>query len=136
MRIVSTFVPCAIQGLLEGRRAQLTVFDTFVDAKRLVVGITVGDVGHGQSLEDVELSAVGQKMVKVLADHVYRNFPDAPFLVVGIGARLSAPKRVRQALKKAPENAGMLLVCANAKVYDAAFAALNVDFETAYPNPH
>lgn len=127
MRIVSTFLPP--EELAGGQQAVLTAFDTLVDEKNLVVGLTVGRV-DGPALDDVKCSAIGLEIIGRCARHHQLNYPQGMVVVAGVAQVASAPQRVRKVLAQAPEGAFVFLVCASDKVYDAAFPALGVDLQT------
>ncbi len=127
MRIVSTYLPP--EKLPSGQQAVLAAFDTLVDDKNLVVGITVGVVG-GPTLDDVKCSAIGIEIIDRCARHHQLNYPDGCVVVAGVAQVASAPQRVRKVLAQAPKGAFVLLVCASDKVYDAGFSALGVDLQT------
>ena len=129
MRIISTFIaPEHSQEL--GQHTLVTVFDTLVQEKSVVVGITVGVV-QGNQFDAVRVSPVGQAVVQRLAAHWQRNYPDGPVVIAGVAKVAGAKERVRQVLAKAPEHAAVLLVCVDNKVYDAAFTGLGVDYGSA-----
>lgn len=131
MPIISTFLPAEAEPAFEGRPAIVMAFDTLVDQKSLVVGITQG-VMEGPNLEGVRVSPTGQAIIDRCGRHMARNYPQAPVIVAGVAQVAGAKERVRQVLAKAPPQAFVLLVCANGKVYDAAFPALGVDFQSAH----
>ena len=133
MRIISTFLQ-PVAGIIDGRKSMLMVFDTLVGEKQMTIGITVGKA-VSQRLEDVQCSPVGHEIIDLMADHMERNTPDGIFIVAGVARRLTAPERIRQVLKRAPDRSGVLLLCADDKVYDAAFPALNIDFQSAHQDP-
>lgn len=129
MRIISTFLaPEHSQEL--GQHTILMVFDTLVQEKSVVVGITVGVV-QGNDLAGVLVSPTGQMVVERLERHRERNYPQGAVVIAGVAKVAGAKERVRQVLAKAPEHAAVLLVCVDDKVYDAAFAGLGVDYGSA-----
>ena len=128
MRIISTPLPAATEELLEGRPTVLMAFDTLANDKSLVVGITVGRL-HGPALDDVALSEPGRLIVQRCGRHMQLNNLQGGVLVAGVAQVASAKQRVRQVLAQAAANSFVLLVCANGKVYDAAFPALGVDLQ-------
>jgi hypothetical protein len=138
MNIVSTFLPPvdsdpAIDNLdarFSGRKSLLMAFDTLVDEKSLVTGITVGKV-YGEKLDDVAVSSIGQAIINRIGAHLRLNYPDGAVMVVGIEKISRAAQRVRQALQAAPDGAAVLFVCADSRVYDEAFPELHVDFQSA-----
>lgn len=130
MRIVSTFLPPEVTGLAGDRPTVVMAFDTLVDEKSHVVGITVGRM-DGPNLADVRVSAVGQAIINRCASHIAQNYPQATVVVAGVASVTSAKQRVRNVLAKAPPESFVLLVCADDKVYDAAFPALGVDMQSA-----
>lgn len=134
MRIISTPLPAAAEELLEGRQTILMALDTLVDDKSLVVGITVGRL-DGPALEDVALSEPGRLIVQRCRRHMQLNYPQAPVVVAGVAQVAGAKERVRQTLAKAPPQAFVLLVCADGKVYDAAFPALGIDLQALNVKP-
>lgn len=134
MRIISTHLPAAPEELLEGRQTILMAFDTFVDEKSLVVGITVGHMS-GPALSDVTLSEPGRLIVERCSRHMQRNYPQGTVVVAGVAQVGGAKERVRQVLAKAPPQAFVLLICASGQVYDAAFPALSVDLQAMNVKP-
>lgn len=134
MRIISTLLPPAKTGLIEGRLSVVMAFDTLVDEKSHVVGITVGAM-DGPHLADVRVSPVGRAIIERCAGHVAQNYPQGAVVIAGVARVPGAKERVRQVLAKAPPNSFVLLVCADDKVYDAAFPALCVDFQAANVKP-
>ncbi|OOH92301.1 hypothetical protein BMF29_08420 [Comamonas kerstersii] len=115
--------------------AVLMVFDTLVDQKRVVVGITVGQV-QGPDLGSVRVSPIGQRVIDALGQHMAANYPQGAVIIAGVAQVPGAKERVRKVLAQAPEGSGVLLVCADHKVYDAAFPALGVDYQSANMNLH
>ena len=131
MRIVSTFLLAEESAIAPGQPSVVMAFDTLVDERSYVVGVTVGTV-QGPDLADVMVSAVGQAIIERCSTHHLRNYPQGAVMVAGVASIASAKQRVRQVLSKAPPNAFVLLVCANDKIYDAAFTALGVDLQSAH----
>lgn len=134
MRIISTFLPAETSSLVEGRPSIVMAFDTLVNQKSHVVGITVGRL-QGPNLADVEVSPVGQHIIERCSRHMAQNYPQGTVVIAGVASVSSAKERVRQVLAKAPPQSFVLLVCANDKVYDAAFPALCVDLKSANMKP-
>lgn len=134
MRIVSTFLPPAATGLIKGRLSVVMAFDTLVGEKSHVVGITVGVV-DGPDIAEVRVSQIGRAIIERCAGHFAQNYPDGAVVVAGVARIGGAKERVRQVLAKAPPDSFVLLVCADDKVYDAAFPALGVDFQSANVKP-
>lgn len=134
MRIISTPLPPAPEELLQGRPTVLMAFDTLADDKSLVVGITVGRLG-GPHLEDVALSEPGRLIVERCGRHMQLNHPQGAVVVAGVAQVASAKQRVRHVLTQAPPGSFVLLVCADGKVYDAAFPALCVDLQALNQKP-
>lgn len=130
MRIVSTFFAPEEAALTGNRPTVMMAFDTLVDQKRLVVGITVG-LAQGKNLSDVVASEAGQLIIERCGRHMQRNYPQGAALVAGVASVSGAKERVRKVLANAPEYSFVLLLCANGKVYDAAFPALGVDYQSA-----
>lgn len=130
MRIVSTFFPPEESTITGDRPSVMMAFDTLVNEKSHVVGITVGRV-DGPDLADVRVSPLGQSIINRCAGHIAQNYPQATVVVAGVASVTSAKQRVRDVLAKAPPQSFVLLVCANDKVYDAAFPALGVDLQSA-----
>jgi hypothetical protein len=127
-RIISTFLPPApAEGVADA--AILMVFDTLVNEKNLVVGFTVG-VMDGPDLEGVRVSEIGRRVIERMGEHHQANYPGGPVAVFGVASRYGAPERVRKVLAQAPPDSAVLLVCADDKVYDAAFPALGVDYQS------
>ena len=134
MRVASSYVAPVFDEEM-GRKLLLMVFDTLIDDRKIVVGITVGQVGA--TLEDTKVSPIGQKIIDQLAAHHKLNYPETVSVIVaGVQNVGNAVKRVRNVLRQTPDGAALLIVCANDKVYDAAFPALCVDFNSANMNPH
>lgn len=133
MRIISTFLTPEHSEEL-GANALLMVFDTLVDDKSLVVGITEGVV-QGHDLASVRVGKVGQMVIDRLGRHRQINYPQGAVVVAGVAQVAGAKERVRQVLAKAPPGATVLLACANGKVYDAAFDGLGLDLQSANMNP-
>ncbi|MCK4121258.1 hypothetical protein HFK83_02555 [Ralstonia pseudosolanacearum] len=132
MRIVSTFLPAAHDDEF-GRRTQLFVFDTLVDEKSLVLGVTVGAI-QGPTLGDVRCSPIGQKIVGRLSAHHVLNYPDGVVILAGVQSVGTAKQRVRKVLADAPHQAAVLFLCADSKVYDAVTPHLGIDYQSADPN--
>lgn len=132
MRVISTpLAATAEEGLFEGNRILLMAFDTLVDSKNLITGITVGKL-DGPTLEDVRVSDIGKRIIARMSAHAKLNAIDTSLVVVaGVQNIGGAIKRVSDVLRKAPEGATVLFVCADDKVYDAAFPALRADFQAA-----
>ena len=134
MRIFSTLLPAAPEELMEGRQTVLMALDTLVGDKSLVVGITVGRL-NGPTLEDVALSEPGRLIVDRCGRHMQLNYPQGAAVIAGVAQAAGAKQRVCQVLAKAPPQAFVLLVCADSKVYDAAFPALCVDLQSVHMQP-
>ena len=130
MHILSTFLPAALEEAVGNSPAVLMAFDTLVDQKAVVVGLTEGVV-QGPDVADARISAVGQMVLKRCAAHHQMNYPKGAVVLAGVASVGGAKERVRKVLAQAPEHAFVLLVCANGKVYDAAFEALGVDLQSA-----
>lgn len=146
MNIVSTFVQPApdtlghikqILGFDAASRQtfQLFVFDTLVDDKSLVTGLTVGEV-RGNAIDGVKVTRIGQAIIQFMLEHHDLNYPGKPIVVAGVQHVAGAVERVRQILKEAPQGAAVLIVCADDEVYDAAAPSLGVDYNSAKPNTH
>lgn len=135
MRIISTFLPSAIEALTGDSPAIVMAFDTLVNEKSVVVGIAEGVV-QGPNVADVRVSPVGQLVLQRCTEHHRRNHPQGAVVLAGVASVSGAKERVRKVLAKAPEHALVLLVCANGKVYDAAFDALGVDMQSAHQQRH
>lgn len=134
MRIISTFLPPQPNALAGGSPTVVMAFDTLVDHKSHVVGITVGHM-DGPDLASVHVSPVGQAVIDRCAGHVAQNYPQATVVVAGVASVSGAVQRVRHVLAKAPPGSFVLLLCANDKVYDAAYPALGVDLQSANMKP-
>ena len=135
MKIISTFLPPEISPLTGNGPSIVMAFDTLVGQKSHVVGITVGRV-NGPDIADVVVSDLGQTIIDRCARHLARNYPQGAVVVAGVASVTGAKERVRQVLTKAPPESFVLLLCANDKVYDAAFPALGVDLQSANLNTH
>ena len=135
LKIISTFLPAAPEEAFGNSSTILMAFDTLVDEKAVVVGLTEGIV-QGPDVADTLLSPAGQLVLKRCAAHRALNQPEGAVVLAGVASVGGAKERVRQVLAKAPEHAFVLLVCANGKVYDAAFEALGVDLQSANQQRH
>ena len=133
MRIISTFLSPEAGDLMEGKQHVTMLFDALVNDKSLIVGITIGRVER-PDLSGVVVSPIGQSIIDRMLRHRKLNYPDGLLMIAGVAQVPGAKERVRQILSKAPDKASVLLVCANDKVYDAAFPALNVDFQSTNMN--
>ena len=133
MKIISTFLPPEQSSITGDRPSIMMAFDTLVDQKSHIVGITVGRV-DGPNLDAVMVSEVGQAIIDRCSRHLARNYPQGAVVVAGVASIPGAKERVAKVLAKAPPNSFVLLVCANDKVYDAAFPALCVDLQSANIN--
>ena len=131
MRILSTFLPAAQQEALADRPTILMAFDTLVNQKSLVVGLTEGVV-TGPDLAHAQISSTGQLVLQRCTAHHRLNYPQGAVVLAGVASVSGAKERVRKVLAKAPEQAFVLLVCASGKVYDAAFDALGIDLQSAH----
>lgn len=130
MRIISTFLPAVFDAEF-GKKTILMAFDTLIDDKSVVIGITVGRL-DGPTLDDVMVGAIGQKIITRLAGHHKLNYPQtSPVVIAGVQSVSNAVHRVRNVLRNVPDKSVLLFVCSNDKVYDAAFTALGVDFKSA-----
>lgn len=145
MKLVSTFAPAtsgkglqlAEPGLADSigsKNVVLAVFDTFIDGKSLVVGIAVGELA-GPAKEDARVSPVGQAVLNRLAEYHHFRYPESDFIVAGVASVASATERVRKVLQQAPAPCAVLLLCADDKIYDKAFTALNVDLQAMARDP-
>ncbi|MBN8493224.1 MAG: hypothetical protein J0M00_17590 [Burkholderiales bacterium] len=134
MKIISTLLPAAPSDLASGKPTIVMALDTLVDQKPLVVGLTVGAL-QGPQLTDVALSQVGQVIVERCIWHQELNYPDGAVLIAGVARVGDAKERVRKVLAQAAPGTFVLLVCADDKVYDAAYPALCVDLKSANANP-
>lgn len=134
MRIVSTFLPAEPLAAMAGRPAIVMAFDTLVDQKGVVVGITVGRMERPE-LSGVRVSELGNAIIERCGRHMALNYPQGAVVVAGVAQVAGAKQRVRDVLAKAPPGAFVLLLCANDKVYDAAVPALGIDGQSAHVNP-
>ena len=135
MRIVSTFLPPEQSALTDNAPTIVMAFDTLVDQKSHVVGITVGSV-QGPDIAHVRVSELGQLIISRCGSHMAKNYPQGAVVLAGVANVTGAKERVRNVLAKAPPNSFVLLLCANNKVYDAAFPAIGVDMQSANMSPH
>lgn len=133
MKTISTFLPPEKSTITGDRPSIVMAFDTLVGQKNHIVGITVGRM-EGPDLADVMVSEVGQAIIDRCARHLARNYPKSAVVVAGVANVTGAKERVGKVLAKAPPDSFVLLVCANDKVYDAAFPALGVDLQSANVN--
>jgi hypothetical protein len=131
MRVISTLLPALPEEATGNRPTVLMAFDTLVDDKSVVVGLTEGVVA-GPDVSDTRLSPVGQLVLARCSAHHRLNYPQGAVVLAGVASVGNAKQRVRQVLTQAPEYALVLLVCANGKVYDAALNALGFDAQTAH----
>jgi hypothetical protein len=135
MRIHSSFLPAAPEEVVGNQPTVLMAFDTLVDNKGLVVGLTEGVVA-GPDISGVRLTQIGSLVLaRCMARHEI-NHPDGTVVLAGVASVGGAKERVRKVLAQAPEHAFVLLVCANGKVYDAAFNALGIDPKSANQQRH
>jgi len=134
MRIISTPLPAEPSALSGGQPTILMALDTLVDEKSLVVGLTEGAM-NGPQLSDVRVSAVGQAIIERCRRHLELNYPQGAVVIAGVAQVAGAKQRVRDVLAKAPPHAFVLLLCANGKVYDAAYAGLGIDLQAANHGP-
>lgn len=134
MPIISTLLPSAPEELLAGQQTILMALDTLVDDKSLVVGITVGSL-NGPTINDVALSQPGVLVLDRCRRHHQLNYPDGTVILAGVAQAGNAKQRVRHVLTQAPPHALVLLICANGKVYDAAFPALGIDLQALNVKP-
>lgn len=135
MRVISTFLRAAsFEGTGVAAVAEqgvLAVFDTLYGDKRLVVGITVGSA-QSRHIDDVRLaSPVGQAVMDRMLAHHALHYPGGAVVLAGVAQVPGAKQRVGQVLAQAPDQAAVLLLCANNKVYDAAWDALGIDLNSA-----
>jgi len=135
MRIVSTFLPPEQSALTNNAPTIVMAFDTLVEQKSHVVGITVGSV-QGPDIADVRVSELGQLIISRCSAHMAKNYPQGVVVLAGVASVTGAKERVRNVLAKAPPNSFVLLLCANNKVYDAAFPAIGVDMQSANMSSH
>lgn len=131
MRVISTLLPASPEEALSNRPTVLMAFDTLVDKKSVVVGLTEGVVA-GPDVADALISPVGKLVLARCSAHHRLNYPQGAVVLAGVASVSNAKQRVRQVLAQAPEHALVLLVCANSKVYDAAFDGLGFDPKTAH----
>lgn len=103
MRIVSSPLPAEVATLVDGRPAIVMAFDTLVDQKSLVVGLTEG-VMSGPDLADLRLSDVGALIVERCRRHMQLNYPQGAVVLAGVAQVASAKQRVRQVLAHAPHS--------------------------------
>lgn len=133
MRVKSTYVGPFFDSEM-GEKLLLMVFDTLVDDRSIVVGITVGEVGL--TLDDLLLSSVGHKVMNQVIRHQKLNYSQTdPVIFAGVQYVSSAIQRTRNILSKAPHGAALMIVCADHKVYNAAVPALNIDSQSAKMYP-
>lgn len=134
MRVISTMLPAQPDEFVGGRAAVLMTLDTLVGDKRVVTGLTIGQV-HGPHLADIRPSPLGTRVIARCIAHHQLNYPTGVLVVAGVAKIAGAKQRVRQVLAKAPDQALVLFICADDKVYDAAFPALCVDLESMNIGP-
>ncbi len=133
MQLICTFAP-PIDGDEPGQKVVVTVFDALVEGKNLVVGLTVGAI-RGKTLEEVNVSPVGQRVLDYLGTYHDFRGAEGPVVIAGVASTSGATKRVREVLAKAPPGSAVALLCADNKVYDKAFEALNVNLEALNAKP-
>ncbi len=131
MTIISTFLKSKVSSALADRPTVVMAFDTLVNDKSHVVGITVGRV-EGPDLESVRVSAIGQTVIERCCSRMDEKYAEPAIMIAGVASVAGAKKRVADVLAKAPPDSFVLLVCADNKVYDAAFPALGVDMQSAH----
>ncbi|WP_168921863.1 hypothetical protein [Polaromonas vacuolata] len=136
MQISSTFLSTQ-SSELAGYSGQIIVmaFDTLVDQKSCVVGITVGTL-NGPNLGAARVSAAGLTIVDRCSTHHLQNYPQGSVFIAGVANITNAEERVRKVLAQALPDSFVLLLCSNIEVYDAAFPALCVDLQSTKMNPH
>lgn len=94
MKIVSSFLPAQAPDVVDNRPTIVAAFDTLVDQKSVVVGLTVGAV-QGPNLWDVQVSEVGWVVMERAGAHHRRNYPDGPVVIAGVASVTGAKQRVR-----------------------------------------
>lgn len=133
MRIISTLLPP--EPGPDGQPTICMVFDTLVDEKSVVVGLTVGKM-QGSDLASVRPATdTGRVVIDTLRRHWQRNYTGGAVIVAGVAQVPGAKERVRQILAKAPPGSAVLLLCADNKVYDAAWDGLGIDLQAMYVGP-
>jgi predicted TIM-barrel enzyme len=136
MKITSTFLPPQSSELaVHNGQTIVMAFDTVVDQKSYVVGITVGTL-NGPNLADARVSAAGLTIVDRCSAHHLQNYPQGSVFIAGVANITNAEERVRKVLAQVPPDSFVLLLCSNNEVYDAAFPALCVDLQSTNMNPH
>jgi hypothetical protein len=130
MNIISTFLPPEVSQALTDRPSVVMAFDTLVKGKSHIVGITVGRV-EGPDLAGVRVGPIGHTIIERCCNRMDEKYTEPCIVIAGVASIGGAKKRVGDVLAKAPENSFVLLVCADNKVYDAAFPALGVDMQSA-----
>jgi hypothetical protein len=65
-----------------------------------------------------------------MAAHHKASYPGSDVVIAGVANRHGAKDRVRNVQTKAPPCSAVLLLCADDKVYDTAFEALNIDLQS------
>jgi hypothetical protein len=134
MRIISSYLPAEPSALMGGRPTIVAAFDTLVDQKSVVVGITVGRM-EGPDIAGVVVHRLGQLVIERAGAHHQLNYPHGEVVVAGVASVAGAKERTRQVLTQAPPQALVLLICANDKVYDAAYEALGIDVQAMKVGP-
>jgi hypothetical protein len=134
MKIICTPLPAQPEELTGGRPTILMALDALVNDKRMVVGLTVGSV-EGPNLTDVRVSPPSQLVINRCSAVMDLNYPQGVVIVAGVAQVAGAKQRVRDVLSKAPDQAFVLLVCANDKAYSAAHQVLNVNLQAANMRP-
>ena len=130
MRISSSFLPLA-PWEKSGRQANLMVFDTRVNTKRLIVGIVVCDLVT-TALEERQFDPIDLDILGCIFMHRSFNYPNSRSGKNVVGAMASienAQKEVQQLLSSTPDHSGLMLLCKNEGVCKAVCAALCLDFQ-------
>jgi hypothetical protein len=133
LQIVSTMAPATVDAKT-GQHVVYAVYDTFVDGKSLVVGLTIG-LARGNALENVQASPTGLRVIETMASYHHFRYPHGAVILAGVASASGATQRVRKVLANAPDQSAVLLLCADSKIYDKAFAALHVNLQAGNMQP-
>jgi len=101
------------------------VYDTFFQGKHLITAVGVGRIRRGLP----EITATAQHTLDALLD--YRQRDIGRVRMVEIATITAVPVRLRKALETANDKEAVFFIARNHGVYDAIYAALNVE----HPRP-
>ena len=122
MRISSSVLPNA-PWEESALQADLMAFDTRVNDRRLVVGIVVCEMDT-PTLEERQLNPTSLGILGRIFMRRSFNYPGSPSgkNVVGMVESVEhAVQEVKELLRNTPDHSGLMLLCKNRRVYEAAF---------------